>query len=186
MVTIGFASMIFDTLKRTAITASLNIEKSNDPTYYPLKADPESMFMFGVMLQPIDVEFIVDIANGPRYFDISLILYHLKDGLIFNATDVPLVPCTDEHWSVLPNVVANKGIYQYEKWLCPELGQEVPIQGSYTSPDQFSGSIFVRPCSNDSNMARPCMPQSAIDELMRNKTNFYLSLQYINPVINPN
>ncbi len=30
------------------------------------------------------------------------------------------------------------------------------------------------------------MPQTAIDELMRNKTNFYLSLQYINPVINPN
>lgn len=95
MVTIGFASMIVDTFNRTAITSSLNIQKSNDPTYYDLKADPNSMFMFGVMLQPIDVEFIVDIANGPRYFDISMILYHLKNGAIFNATDVPLVPCTD-------------------------------------------------------------------------------------------
>jgi hypothetical protein len=55
MVTIGFASMITDTLNRTAITSSLNIRKSNDPTYYDLKADPKSMFMFGVMLQPIDV-----------------------------------------------------------------------------------------------------------------------------------
>jgi hypothetical protein len=119
MVTIGFASMIVDTLNRTAITANLNIQKSNDPTYYDLRADPASMFMFGVMLQPIDVEFIVDIANGPRYFDISLILYHLKDGAIFNATDIPLVPCTDQHWSVLPGVVEKKQVYQYEKWLCP-------------------------------------------------------------------
>lgn len=119
MVTVGFASMIVDTLNRTAITSSLNIQKSNDPTYYDLKADPNSMSMFGVMMQPIDVEFIVDIANGPRYFDISMILYHLKDGAIYNATDVPLVPCTDEHWNALPDVVARKNVYQYDKWLCP-------------------------------------------------------------------
>lgn len=95
MVMIGFASMIIDTLKRTAITSSLNVQKSSDPTYYELKTDPEKMFMFGVVLQPLHISFIVDIANGPRYFDISMYLTHMKAGIVAEMTEVPLVSCTD-------------------------------------------------------------------------------------------
>ena len=39
LVTVGFANMISDTFNRTAITASLNIAKSNDPTFFDLKAN---------------------------------------------------------------------------------------------------------------------------------------------------
>lgn len=39
LVTIGFASMITDTLNKTAINSSLNIEKNNNPTYFNLIAD---------------------------------------------------------------------------------------------------------------------------------------------------
>jgi hypothetical protein len=39
LVTIGFASMITDTLNKTAISSSLDINTSNNPTYFNLIAD---------------------------------------------------------------------------------------------------------------------------------------------------
>ena len=39
MVIVGFANMISDTLNKTAITSSLDIQKSNDPPRYDLTVD---------------------------------------------------------------------------------------------------------------------------------------------------
>ena len=72
MVIVGFANMISDTLNRTAITSSLNNEKSNNPPFYNLIANAENNFMFGINIQPMDVSFYVDLATGPRYFDIVM------------------------------------------------------------------------------------------------------------------
>ena len=45
--------------------------------------------------------------------------------------------------------------------------------------------IKVMPCSNFSGQDRPCVPQADIDALFEAEPNFYLTVNYINPVINP-
>mgnify|MGYP000870840379 CR=1 FL=1 len=39
MISLGFASMIIDTLNKTTINSTLNIKKSSDPSFYNLKTD---------------------------------------------------------------------------------------------------------------------------------------------------
>ena len=50
----GFFSMISETLYRTAISSSLNVITSGNPTLYNLNPSKESMFMFGVQLTSMD------------------------------------------------------------------------------------------------------------------------------------
>jgi hypothetical protein len=50
----GFFSMISETLNRTAISSSLNVITSGNPTLYNLTPSKESMFMFGVQLTSMD------------------------------------------------------------------------------------------------------------------------------------
>ena len=95
LVTIGFASMITDTLNKTAISSSLNVQKSNDPTFYNLIADSDHNFMFGISIQPMDLSFTVNLATGPRYFDVTLETYHVQSGVIKEITSANLVQCTD-------------------------------------------------------------------------------------------
>ncbi len=85
----------------------------------------------------------------------------------------------------MPSVAENQKIYKYQNWLCPEIGQEIPIQGGYTSINQYLGNIHIAPCSNKSADSRPCHPQSVIDSIFEYSPNYYLALYYINPVINP-
>ena len=82
MVIVGFANMITDTLNKTAITSSLNIEKSNNPTLYNLITNADNNFMFGINIQPMDVSFYVNLATGPRYFDIIIRTLHFQNGLL--------------------------------------------------------------------------------------------------------
>jgi hypothetical protein len=45
--------------------------------------------------------------------------------------------------------------------------------------------IIVNPCHNQTNLNRVCAPQHEIDNLMIAYQNFYMTVNYINPVINP-
>ena len=105
LVTVGFASMISDTFNRTAITASLNIAKSNDPTFFDLKANKQNMFMFGFKLQSMDLSHIFNLASGTRYFDIIFRNINVTNGAVSGIEHIDLVQCTDNHWSMLPEIV---------------------------------------------------------------------------------
>lgn len=50
MVIFGFASMIIDTFNKTAVFSSLDIQKSNDPTFLNLMSSPKTNFMFGIQV----------------------------------------------------------------------------------------------------------------------------------------
>ena len=45
-------------------------------------------------------------------------------------------------------------------------------------------SIAVHPCRNETGVT--CASQAKIDQLFQQYSNFYLTYNYINPVINPN
>jgi len=133
MVIAGFLSMISETLNKTAISSTLSEYKSSDPPFYNLTTDPKSNFMFGILIQPKDMSFNVDLNNGPRYFDVSLLVYSVQYSVVNNITGVPLVACTDDHWSMMPEMIERADLYDYKSWLCPKIGQTLPLQGSFSS-----------------------------------------------------
>ena len=115
----GLFSMISETLNRTAITSSLNVITSSDPTAYNLTSNADSMFMFGIQIQSTDLTFFYDM-NGPmRYFDVTVVSGALKYGVIESVDSIKMVQCTDEHWKMIPELVKNKNLLLYNTWLCP-------------------------------------------------------------------
>ena len=42
--------------------------------------------MFGILIQPMDMSFTIDLNNGPRYFDISLKILDVQYGLVEKTT----------------------------------------------------------------------------------------------------
>jgi hypothetical protein len=75
--------------------------------------------MFGIQIQSMDLSFFYDM-NGPRrYFDVNVVYGKLKYGVVEELNVVPMVSCTDQHWEMIPNLVKNKELLQYDTWLCP-------------------------------------------------------------------
>ena len=115
----GFFSMISQTLNRTAITSSLNVITSSDPTAYNLTSNADNMFMFGIQIQSTVLNFFYDINCPRRYFEVNVISVALKYGVIESVDLLPMVQCTDEHWKIIPELVKNKDLLLYNTWLCP-------------------------------------------------------------------
>ncbi len=122
MVIIGFWSMIRDTLNKTAITSSFDIRKTNNPSFYNLTANSGHMFMFGVTIISMDLKTTLNLAEGPRYFDINLRTVNVRNGQIAGVSFSDMVQCTDEHWSMLPTIVERSKVHGYSNWLCPKIG----------------------------------------------------------------
>ena len=141
--------------------------------------------MFGFKLQSMDLSHIFNLGSGTRYFDIILRNINVTNGAVSGIEHIDLVQCTDNHWSMLPEIVEKSSIYQYKNWLCPQINQSIPIKGSYTSSKQFISNVQISPCKNTTDPSRPCKPQSEIDSLFAANPNLYLGVYYINPVINP-
>lgn len=82
MVFVGFGNMIRDTLNKTAITSNLDKLKTNEPSFYNLTADADHMFMFGINIVSMDLKTTLNLATGPRYFDVILRTVNVKNGVI--------------------------------------------------------------------------------------------------------
>lgn len=93
----------------------------------------------------------INIATGPRYFDIFLRIINVQNGTIAHVEFLDMEQCTDAHWSMMPQIVERSHIYNYSNWLCPKLGQNLPLQGSYTSPNQYITNIQILPCRNSTD-----------------------------------
>jgi hypothetical protein len=117
------------------------------------------MFMFGIEIQPMDISFIVDLTSGPRYFDVTVGIMQEQYGNIVNYTNIPMVQCTDAHWNMLPGIVNESQLLGYSKWLCPQIGQGLPLQGNFYSPNTYLTLIKVLPCNNSTDPNHPCAPQ---------------------------
>lgn len=141
--------------------------------------------MFGITIQSNDLSFNADLGSGPRYFDITLTIIHTQNGAMAGITNVPMEGCTANHWSMLPDVAERFDKLGGSKWLCPPMNFDLPLQGIYTSPENFLLLLSVTPCTNSSIFDRDCAPQADIDNLIATYHNFYLTMNYINPVISP-
>ena len=53
----GFFNMISETINRTAISSSLNVITSSNPSAFNLITSPQNKFMFAVQIQSTNIEF---------------------------------------------------------------------------------------------------------------------------------
>ncbi len=53
----GFFNMINETINRTAISSSLNVVTSSNPSAHNIITNAENMFMFAVQIQSTDIQF---------------------------------------------------------------------------------------------------------------------------------
>ena len=61
--------------------------------------------------------------------------YTKNKGVVTKTTaSIPLVPCTKDHWSnVSDSITYTYSNLGFSQWLCPPIGQVLPLQGKYTS-----------------------------------------------------
>ena len=73
-----------------------------------------------------------------------------------------------------------------DKWKCLKLQGKYRLTGSYNSNLFVENHFLVYPCKNSSANDNKCAPQQEIDEILKNKTNFFFTYTFIDPNINAN
>lgn len=184
VIIIGFASMIASTLNRSTITSTITTVKQSNPPLATLIAGEENMFMFSVSIQSLDLTFLANLSAPVQYFDVEMNILKLVDGWP-SYEPVMLEQCSSKHWSMMPEFDSHFDAFNGSSWLCIPLDYSLPIQGTYTSPISYEIQIQIYPCRNKTSTGT-CAPQNQIQQLFNKYGNFYISLNYINPVINPN
>ena len=99
---VTFYNKVFDTFKKVIIQSSVSATSYDDPRAYTISTRPGQPFMFGVEIWHFDLN-----AN-PRYFDVNLIHGYLNTGEYNDnlTEEIHLEPCTKQHWSEYPSIVA--------------------------------------------------------------------------------
>lgn len=70
-------------------------------------------------------------------------------------------------------------------WLCPEIGSELLLQGRYSSRSYNQLSITLYPCSNDTDVNRPCAPIEELQNFFVEQGQWnYFTFYSINTIIN--
>ena len=100
------------------------------------------------------------------------------------SQSIPLEPCTLEHWAAYPNIQKSFSRLSIDTWMCMPLNLEVEIKGKYASEVSQLLEVSISQCTNSSQWTVPCAPQTTIDQLFANDTNFFFTLYFINPIIN--
>jgi hypothetical protein len=90
-----------------------------------------------------------------------------------------------DHWKEYPSIQASYYRLGIDKWLCMPMDLELDIQGKYASVISKTIEVRVEGCTNSTEFSVPCAPQSEIDQLFANETNFFYTIYFINPLINP-
>ena len=82
------------TLRKEIITFSVDTQNEIDPTAHTFKIGPGNDIMFGLWVTGVPLN------QGPKLFDILFLQSHLvKATDTTNATEIPFVPCTPEHFN---------------------------------------------------------------------------------------
>ena len=140
---------------------------------------PGKSFMFGVEI------WHYDLNSNPRYFDVNMVHGHLDTGHHTNSSlNIPLEPCTRDHWSEYPSILEGYNRLNMSYWLCMPKNVQYEISGKYSSILSKTLEISISKCTNSSNFATPCAPEAQINQLFATETNFFYTIYFINPIIN--
>lgn len=89
----------------------------------------------------------IDLTSSKRYFDIEMKSIAKVNG-VWSATQIPLVPCSIDHWAGVNEDITNKyHSLSLNKWLCPPINTSIPLAGKYTSNTFKFTDIIVKKCN---------------------------------------
>lgn len=63
------------------------------------------MFMFGISISSLDLDYIADLVNEPKIFNVSMTVLTYIDGIVASDVKTPLEQCTKEHWKMMPSLI---------------------------------------------------------------------------------
>lgn len=101
-ISIGFTSMISDTLNRTSITSNLTTKKQLDPSLSIFKTGSDDIFMFSLIIQSFDKSYTANLSQIPRIFSFTAGLLTLNNGKLAGMNKTKLEQCTLQHWNMIP------------------------------------------------------------------------------------
>lgn len=140
-----FLNMTIDTFGTYITTADITLNYDEDPLQSKLTASLANEFMFAIGLENIDLN-----ANQ-RYFDVSMTTKSIvtNNSVRTRKTNIiKLEPCTVEHWTgINNNFVKSYSKIGFKDWLCPVQGQEIPLEGKYTSDLFQYAQVTVSACT---------------------------------------
>ena len=142
--------------------------------------------MFGLSVEAMDPSLgKIDLTTGPQIFKVSASMLLYSNGTKKKSVNFPLVPCTKQHWGLVPSFSQYFDAFGVKKWLCPALNSEFQLIGSQSSCQYKMTSVKLSICKNSTNYNN-CAPQTVIDDTLNQYPNFYFRIKFTNPVINPN
>ena len=63
------------------------------------------MFMFGISIASLDLDYIADLVSEPIIFEVSMTVFTTIDGVVTSDVKTPLEQCTKEHWKMIPSLI---------------------------------------------------------------------------------
>ena len=82
---------------------------------------------FGVWMNLIDLNAV------PRLFDITLTEQHFTGINLTNSVNIPLVPCSGDHYNFNTELYQLKDKFPLHWGLCPQVGQQLTVSGKVSS-----------------------------------------------------
>lgn len=61
----------------------------------------------------MNLSSIINIATGPRYFDVVFRTINVQNGTIAHMEYLDMEKCTDAHWSMMSQIVKKSQVYRY-------------------------------------------------------------------------
>ena len=128
----------------------------------------------------------MDLNKGAQIFDVVLKQVLVENGILTYRKQLELEPCTRQHWQMDPVTISKDDEMGIDSWQCLKLNGGVNFTGMYGSSVYQHLQYQIYPCKNTTQNKNKCAPQSYIDEMFYNYTNFYFTVSFMNANINPN
>lgn len=145
-----FFNLTLNTFRKQIIISDTSTSYDEDPSSLIIKTDPKKSFMFAVGISGLDL-------NSPsRFFDIAFKnQINKKNGssTIRQESSIPLQKCAESQWKGMGSAIENSfNKLNFVQWLCPPTGQEIPLQGKFTSDTFQFSEITVSKCTKNNSL----------------------------------
>jgi len=76
--------------------------------------------------------------------------------------------------------------FGFNKFLCPPLGTQIPIQGKVTSDVFRYSDVRIKKCNDITDPTRKCRNATEISTYLTANSHFFLNVYFLNSLVNPN
>ena len=97
----------------------------------------------------VGIQFLNLSDSSKKYFNVTLTQNHYGPLLTGNnLTNIPLVPCTPDHFSYSPEFLNSYYKFQLSNNLCPPLNYDLTVGGRAISELYSTANIIIQHCNS--------------------------------------